>query len=200
MRRCGYLSTHSRGATLFLIGLLSLRVFWAADAHSSRAPAFAIPGRLISPSSSLAGKRRDAIGRDSGRWEDTLPSQQHDREHRSVRMEERRNGDGKQSFSIGTLFGKGRSSAKSTATSNQDTTTRTSTLPPHPSQRPHISPLNLLKPDVIAAHNEDGSALPLHPDVKSGILPNGLSYIILPNRSPPGRFEAHLQVFSGSGM
>jgi predicted Zn-dependent peptidase len=41
-------------------------------------------------------------------------------------------------------------------------------------------------------------ALPVHPDVHSGVLPNGLPYIILPNKSPPGRFEAHLQVFSGS--
>jgi len=38
----------------------------------------------------------------------------------------------------------------------------------------------------------------VHPDVRSGVLPNGLPYIILPNKSPPGRFEAHLQVFSGS--
>ena len=43
-------------------------------------------------------------------------------------------------------------------------------------------------------------ALPFHPQVKSGVLDNGFSYVFLPNRSPPGRFEAHLQVFSGSGM
>lgn len=42
-------------------------------------------------------------------------------------------------------------------------------------------------------------ALPFHPQVKSGVLDNGFSYVFLPNRSPPGRFEAHLQVFSGSG-
>jgi hypothetical protein len=35
--------------------------------------------------------------------------------------------------------------------------------------------------------------------VVSGVLENGFSYVFLPNRSPPGRFEAHLQVFSGSG-
>ncbi|EED88766.1 stromal processing peptidase, partial [Thalassiosira pseudonana CCMP1335] len=40
--------------------------------------------------------------------------------------------------------------------------------------------------------------LPFHPNVKSGVLENGFSYVFLPNRSPPGRFEAHLQVFSGS--
>lgn len=42
-------------------------------------------------------------------------------------------------------------------------------------------------------------ALPFHPMVKSGVLENGFSYVFLPNRSPAGRFEAHLQVFSGSG-
>ena len=42
------------------------------------------------------------------------------------------------------------------------------------------------------------SLLPFHPSVRSGVLPNGFSYVFLPNRSPPGRFEAHLQVFSGS--
>ena len=45
----------------------------------------------------------------------------------------------------------------------------------------------------------ESEPLPVHPDVKSGTLPNGFSYVILPNKSPPGRFEAHLQVFSGSG-
>ena len=81
---------------------------------------------------------------------------------------------------------------------------------PHPASREHISPLNLLHPsrrsrdaastDTGEERTKDGPPpLPVHPDVKSGVLPNGLSYVILPNRSPPGRFEAHLQVFSGSG-
>ncbi|CAM9421565.1 unnamed protein product, partial [Choristocarpus tenellus] len=30
--------------------------------------------------------------------------------------------------------------------------------------------------------------------VREGVLPNGLKYIILPNSSPPERFEAHLEV------
>jgi len=68
----------------------------------------------------------------------------------------------------------------------------------HPSVRKHISPLNRL----LLQQTEDGGGtsepLPVHPDVRSGVLSNGLPYIILPNRSPPGRFEAHLQVFSGS--
>jgi predicted Zn-dependent peptidase len=73
----------------------------------------------------------------------------------------------------------------------------------HPSVRSHISPLNRLYPggkdplrdEDLPSHHE---LLPVHPEVRSGILPNGLPYIILPNKSPPGRFEAHLQVFSGS--
>lgn len=70
-------------------------------------------------------------------------------------------------------------------------------LEPHPSVRTHISPLNRLGPDKTKKPKSE--PLPGHPDVRSGTLPNGLPYIILPNASPPGRFEAHLQVFSGSG-
>lgn len=32
-----------------------------------------------------------------------------------------------------------------------------------------------------------------------GSLENGLRWVILPNRSPPARFEAHLEVHAGSG-
>ena len=89
------------------------------------------------------------------------------------------------SFSLGNLFGgKGFVGGAAPAAS----------LEPHPSVRPHISPLNRLG---VASTAED--ELPVHPDVRSGVLDNGLPYIILPNKSPPGRFEAHLQVFSGSG-
>lgn len=31
-----------------------------------------------------------------------------------------------------------------------------------------------------------------------GKLENGFTYLILPNSNPPGRFEAHLEVLSGS--
>jgi predicted Zn-dependent peptidase len=34
--------------------------------------------------------------------------------------------------------------------------------------------------------------------LRSGQLDNGLKYIILPNAVPPNRFEAHLEVLSGS--
>mmetsp|Transcript_36874 Transcript_36874/g.42058 ORF Transcript_36874/g.42058 Transcript_36874/m.42058 type:complete len:1196 (-) Transcript_36874:266-3853(-) len=99
------------------------------------------------------------------------------------------NDSNKESFSLSTLFGKN----KSGSSSNQNLK---STLEPHPSVRPHISPLNRL----MNGHNDENTpnSLPFHPDVRSGVLDNGLPYVILPNRSPPGRFEAHLQVFSGS--
>jgi hypothetical protein len=37
-----------------------------------------------------------------------------------------------------------------------------------------------------------------HPDLVTGKLDNGLSYVILPNKTPPKRFEAHLEVHAGS--
>ena len=37
-----------------------------------------------------------------------------------------------------------------------------------------------------------------HPDLEIGKLSNGLRYVILPNVSPPNRFEAHLEVHAGS--
>jgi len=52
--------------------------------------------------------------------------------------------------------------------------------------------------DLTPPSGSTSELLPVHPDVRSGVLSNGLPYVILPNRSPPGRFEAHLQVFSGS--
>ena len=96
--------------------------------------------------------------------------------------------DAAAAFSLGSLFG-GKGGATSSATTK---------LEPHPSVRPHISPLNRLAPDAAPVGDSE-DALPMHPDVRSGVLENGLPYIILPNKSPPGRFEAHLQVFSGSG-
>lgn len=40
--------------------------------------------------------------------------------------------------------------------------------------------------------------LPKHPQMVQGRLENGFSYIILPNAVPVGRFEAHLEILSGS--
>jgi hypothetical protein len=98
---------------------------------------------------------------------------------------------GSASFSLGNLFGGSASAATSTASALRGTGE------PHPSVRQHISPLNRLH-DKKPVKPITSEPLPVHPDVVSGVLSNGLSYIILPNRSPPGRFEAHLQVFSGS--
>jgi len=95
-------------------------------------------------------------------------------------------------------------------------------LEPHPSRREHINPLNALFPASLQqtrstgndggistgsekgslrgfeVEGKGGASLPVHPSVVSGVLENGLSYVFLPNKSPAGRFEAHLQVFSGS--
>lgn len=40
--------------------------------------------------------------------------------------------------------------------------------------------------------------LPKHPELIQGKLDNGFTYVILPNSVPVGRFEAHLEVLSGS--
>ncbi|XP_027359777.1 stromal processing peptidase, chloroplastic [Abrus precatorius] len=42
------------------------------------------------------------------------------------------------------------------------------------------------------------SELPSHPKLHRGQLKNGLRYLILPNKVPPKRFEAHLEVHAGS--
>lgn len=102
----------------------------------------------------------------------------------------------KEPFNLGTLFGGG-TKAKDPSASNPIKKLR-GPLEPHPSVRPHVSPLNRLSKDAVTVHTES-EPLPVHPLVKSGVLDNGMSYVILPNKSPPGRFEAHLQVFSGSG-
>ena len=47
--------------------------------------------------------------------------------------------------------------------------------------------------ELLGMRLEQNSALEL------GSLPNGLRYVLLPNRSPPARFEAHLEVHAGSG-
>ena len=98
----------------------------------------------------------------------------------------------KEVFTLSSMFG---SKSKSPSDSNPLKKLRGE---PHPSVRPHISPLNRLGKDQTIFQSTSES-LPVHPLVRSGVLDNGLPYIILPNRSPPGRFEVHLQVFSGSG-
>ncbi|KAF6159744.1 hypothetical protein GIB67_030002 [Kingdonia uniflora] len=43
-----------------------------------------------------------------------------------------------------------------------------------------------------------GSQLPSHPKLHRGQLKNGLRYLILPNKIPANRFEAHMEVHVGS--
>ena len=67
--------------------------------------------------------------------------------------------------------------------------------------------------DAIVAKGVPGATVPVeappmndflakeletHPELVRGTLANGFEYVILPNRSPPGRFEAHLQMHVGS--
>ncbi|BBN04418.1 stromal processing peptidase, chloroplastic [Marchantia polymorpha subsp. ruderalis] len=42
------------------------------------------------------------------------------------------------------------------------------------------------------------SKLPSHPKLHRGELKNGLRYVILPNKVPPNRFEAHMEMHVGS--
>ncbi|KAL3792094.1 hypothetical protein ACHAWO_004925 [Cyclotella atomus] len=97
-------------------------------------------------------------------------------------------------FSLTNLFSS--DNIKSSSPSLRGSTA--AVLEPHPSKRPHINPLNALFPENRSKLESMEGALPFHPMVKSGVLENGFSYVFLPNRSPAGRFEAHLQVFSGS--
>lgn len=100
-------------------------------------------------------------------------------------------------FSISSLFGNSAKAKKLAEEKKVElvaaAVSKTAETSLHPSVRPHINPLNQMHPDKIGT-----SELPFHPKIKSGVLENGFSYIILPNKSPAGRFEAHLQVFSGS--
>mmetsp|Transcript_19940 Transcript_19940/g.40241 ORF Transcript_19940/g.40241 Transcript_19940/m.40241 type:complete len:1229 (+) Transcript_19940:48-3734(+) len=104
-------------------------------------------------------------------------------------------------FSLSNLFSSDNNSSNS---SLRGTVTKSkSPTEPHPSARPHINPLNALYPPHRQALEEgkvalESPPLPIHPAVQSGVLDNGFSWVFLPNRSPSGRFEAHLQVFSGS--
>jgi hypothetical protein len=106
---------------------------------------------------------------------------------------------GKEIFTLSSMFGKKSSKSESNPIE------KLRKGEPHPSVRPHISPLNRLTPKGDKNHylrtsSGNSEPLPMHPNIRSGQLSNGLPYIILPNKSPPGRFEVHLQVFSGSGM
>lgn len=50
----------------------------------------------------------------------------------------------------------------------------------------------------LSSSPDDSRLLPQHPELVMGKLDNGFTYVILPNDKPQGRFEAHLEVLSGS--
>lgn len=52
--------------------------------------------------------------------------------------------------------------------------------------------------DLAALERILSSSLPAHPTLKVGHLPNGLRYVFLRNKTPPQRFEAHLEMHAGS--
>ncbi|KAL3818489.1 hypothetical protein ACJIZ3_004394 [Penstemon smallii] len=60
--------------------------------------------------------------------------------------------------------------------------------------------LELLESEVERAEFERflKFELPSHPKLHRGQLKNGLRYLILPNKVPPNRFEAHMEVHAGS--
>ncbi|KAF7836553.1 stromal processing peptidase, chloroplastic [Senna tora] len=62
-------------------------------------------------------------------------------------------------------------------------------------EKPDLSVLDSELEQIKAFLN---SELPSHPKLHRGQLKNGLRYLILPNKVPPKRFEAHLEVHVGS--
>ncbi|WCJ27530.1 Stromal processing peptidase chloroplastic [Euphorbia peplus] len=58
---------------------------------------------------------------------------------------------------------------------------------------------DLSYPEIVQRITEFLSTeLPSHPKLYRGQLKNGLRYLILPNKVPPNRFEAHMEVHAGS--
>ena len=52
--------------------------------------------------------------------------------------------------------------------------------------------------DVADVESLLDEELPAHEDIHRGVLHNGLKYVILPNKTPSDRFEAHLEMHVGS--
>ena len=69
-----------------------------------------------------------------------------------------------------------------------------------PTKLPQVSarPSLRAQPAMVETLLKPDAKLPTHPAFRKGTLKNGLEYVILPNASPAGRFEAHLEVFAGS--
>lgn len=146
---------------------------------------FAVTGFSLSPSSSSSSK-----------WGYSSTKVYQSTRRTTLVMKEGSNSN-KEPFSLATLFGGSNEKSEALKVKTKASLRGNKKLEAHPSVRPHISPLNRLTPNFDLSVESD--PLPVHPQVKSGVLDNGMPYIILPNKSPPGRFEAHLQVFSGSG-
>ncbi|EPS66722.1 hypothetical protein M569_08054, partial [Genlisea aurea] len=53
-------------------------------------------------------------------------------------------------------------------------------------------------PDLLDLESFLKTETPSHPKLHRGELKNGLRYLILPNKIPPNRFEAHMEVHVGS--
>lgn len=67
-----------------------------------------------------------------------------------------------------------------------------------PNKRSSISMTIVEKPPTLEQTTTKVEPLPTHPKLVTGKLENGFTYVILPNAVPTGRFEAHLEVMSGS--
>lgn len=67
-----------------------------------------------------------------------------------------------------------------------------------PKSRSSISMTIVEKPPTLEQTTTKVTPLPAHPKLVTGKLENGFTYVILPNAVPTGRFEAHLEVMSGS--
>lgn len=67
------------------------------------------------------------------------------------------------------------------------------------SQIPHLELKSRINGRLsMVTTDRPATALPMHKELVEGKLGNGFSYVILPNSVPAGRFEAHLEVLSGS--
>ena len=83
-------------------------------------------------------------------------------------------------FSLANLFSGDSSSSSAASITSGLRGVTTATLEPHPSKRDHINPLNALFPPIREAlekNNVVDGALPIHPNVRSGVLENGFSYV-----------------------
>ena len=58
----------------------------------------------------------------------------------------------------------------------------------------------LQESQVSGVPNIPNERLQEHPELVRGKLSNGFEYVILPNGTPPQRFEAHLEMHAGELM